>query len=461
MYRVDIPDIFARFLATRDVGLAVKGLDGRYAYANPGYLRLLGTTAATAVQGNQDADLLPPGVAAAFAEAQAKVQSNAGALSFDIPATSPDAAPAALLVTHFPVLDANGELDAIGVVVIPRRASRRQNEEAEQALRSAEKANAELESALRSLQELASTDGLTKAWNRRRFEEALEGETHRAMRFGHPLSLAVVDIDHFKSVNDNFGHPVGDRVLAEFVDCLREGMRKSDSVTRWGGEEFIILMPNTPLAAAQRSAERLRERVEQHQFRGVGALTASFGVAQFVPAESTAEWLRRADDALYRAKKRGRNLVEIDRAKTPAPEVEHVEGNLVRLVWKQRFCCGHPHIDAQHRGLFEDVNALLDAVLSDRPADEVAGLIDRLIDDVTRHFRDEEQVLAQVGYAGREAHAAEHSALLTRARDMASAYAEGALSSGELFSFLAYDLVARHLLGADRAFFASVAARRD
>jgi diguanylate cyclase (GGDEF)-like protein/hemerythrin-like metal-binding protein len=460
MYRVDIPDIFARFLATQDIGLAVKGLDGRYLYANPGYARLLGISADAVVQGRQDEDLLPEPAACALVEAQASVQSNAAAVGVDFPPGSREEAAVPLLVTHFPVLDVQGQLDAIGVVAVPRHAQRLAGDEAEQALRTAEKTNAELESALRSLQELASTDGLTKAWNRRRFEEALEGETHRAVRFGHPLSLAVVDIDHFKSVNDNFGHPVGDRVLAEFVDCLREGMRKSDSVTRWGGEEFIILMPNTPLQAAQRSAERLRERVEQHQFRGVGALTASIGVAQFAPAETTSEWLRRADDALYRAKKRGRNLVETDRSTAAGPESEHIEGNLVRLVWKQRFCSGHPLIDAQHRALFEDANALLDAVLTDRPADEVETLIERLIDDVARHFRDEELVLAQVGFAHCEAHAAEHAALLARARDMAAAYRARALSSGELFHFLAYDLVARHLLGADRAFFPSIAARR-
>jgi diguanylate cyclase (GGDEF)-like protein/hemerythrin-like metal-binding protein len=461
MYRVEIPDIFARFLATQDVGLAVKGLDGRYLYTNPGYARLLGIAADVVVRGSQDEDVLPGPAASMFAQAQAAVQSNSGAAGIELPAAARDEAAAALLVTHFPVLDLQGQLDAIGVVVMPRPVSPQGEEDAQQALRSAERVNAELESALRSLQELASTDGLTKAWNRRRFEEALEGETHRAIRFGHPLSLAVVDIDHFKSVNDQFGHPVGDRVLAEFVDCLREGMRKSDSVTRWGGEEFIILMPNTPLQAARRSAERLRERVEQHQFRGIGALTASIGVAQFAPAETTAAWLRRADDALYRAKKRGRNLVEVARSETSAPETEHVEGALVRLVWKQRFCSGHPLIDAQHRALFEDANALLDAVLADRPADEVEALIERLIEDVSRHFRDEELVLGQVGFAQREAHAAEHAALLNRARDMAAAFRARALSSGELFHFLAYDLVARHLLGSDRAFFSSIAARRD
>jgi diguanylate cyclase (GGDEF)-like protein/hemerythrin-like metal-binding protein len=461
MYQIGIPDIFAGFLATQDIGLAIKGLDGRYLYANPGYGRLLGAQADVTVTGSQDADMLPESMTRAMEEAQRSSEATRVAVNIELQPRAADAGAGAVRVTHFPVFDAEGGLDAVGVLVVPQAGRVQETDEAAQALRSAEQVNAQLASAVRSLQELASTDGLTKAWNRRRFEEALEGETHRAIRFGHPLSLAVIDIDHFKSVNDNFGHPVGDRILAEFADCLREGMRKSDSLTRWGGEEFIILMPNTPLPAAQRSAERLREQVEQCQFRGVGALTASIGVAQFAPTETTAEWLRRADDALYRAKKRGRNLVEVDTSRTGAPEAEHIEGNFVRLVWKQRFCSGHPLIDAQHRVLFEDANHLLEAVLSGRPADEVELLIERLIEDVARHFRDEEQVLSKVGFADREGHAQEHAALLARARSMATDFRAGTLSGGELFQYLAYDLVARHMLGSDRQFFPSIGARRD
>ena len=461
MYQIGIPDIFAGFLATEAIGLAIKGPDGRYLYANPGYGRLLGAPADVTVTGRQDEDMLSESMTRAMEEAQRSSEATRGAVNIALHPGGTDAGASVVLVTHFPVFDPQGAPEAVGVLVVPQAGGAQQTDEAAQALRSAEQVNAQLASAVRSLQELASTDGLTKAWNRRRFEEALEGETHRAIRFGHPLSLAVIDIDHFKSVNDNFGHPVGDRILAEFADCLREGMRKSDSLTRWGGEEFIILMPNTPLPAAQRSAERLREQVEQWQFRGVGALTASMGVAQFAPTETTAEWLRRADDALYRAKKRGRNLVEVDVSHAGAPGAEHIEGNFVRLVWKQRFCSGHPLIDAQHKALFEDANHLLEAVLSDRPGDEVEQLIERLIEDVGRHFRDEEQVLSKVGFAARAGHAQEHAVLLARARSMATDFRAGTLSGGELFQYLAYDLVARHMLGSDRQFFPSIGARRD
>ncbi|NGP54080.1 diguanylate cyclase [Thioalkalivibrio sp. XN8] len=460
MYRLEVPELFALLLRTEDVGLAVKALDGRYVYANPGYARVLGVEDARTVPGQQDVDLLPQPAAAAFDAAQHAVQQEQRAILVEH--ESADAADQAtcFLVTHFPVRDDAGELVAVGVVGLAT-GSRQVPDATRAALRSAEQVNAQLESAVRSLQELASTDGLTGAWNRRRFEEALASETHRAVRFGHPLSLALIDIDHFKGVNDNFGHPTGDRVLAEFADCLRDGMRRSDSLTRWGGEEFIILMPNTPLPAAQRSAERLRERIEQCQFQVVGGLTASIGVAEFAPAESPRDWLRRADDALYRAKKRGRNLVEADLSTASEAPAEHLEGNFVRLVWKPRFASGHALIDAQHRALFEDANQLLEAMLSGRPRDEIGELIDRLIEDIRKHFRDEERILAELGFAACEAHGKEHASLLARALEMADTFRAGKLSTGELFEFLAYDVVARHLLGADRQYFGLLQAPRE
>lgn len=452
MYRFEVPELFAHLLRTEDVGLAVKALDGRYVYGNPGYARALGLADAGSFTGRQDADLLPADLASLFAAAQREVFQAQRASQFEHPLAASAGDEGRFLVTHFPVRDDAGELAAVGVVALATR-DREAQAEAQAALRSAEQANARLMSAVRSLEELASTDGLTGAWNRRRFEEALESETHRAIRFGHPLSLALIDVDHFKGVNDNFGHPAGDRVLAEFAACLREGMRRSDSLTRWGGEEFIILMPNTPLPAARRSAERLREQVEQCQFREVGGLTASIGVAEFAPTESPRDWLRRADDALYRAKKRGRNLVEADLSTASEVPVEYLEGNFVRLVWKPRFGSGHPLIDAQHRNLFEDANHLLEAVLSGRPRDETEALIEQLLEDVRKHFDTEEGILEELGFADLEGHRREHAALLARALDMAATFRAGELSTGELFEFLAYDVVARHLLGADRQYF--------
>ena len=132
------------------------------------------------------------------------------------------------------------------------------------------------------LEQLASTDLLTSSWNRRHFLTAVGAEIHRSTRYGHPISLLLLDIDHFKRVNDTFGHPIGDQVLCEVANRIRATIRVSDSLTRWGGEEFLVLMPNTDLSDAMTLAERIRERIATHAFNRVGTVTASLGVAEYL-----------------------------------------------------------------------------------------------------------------------------------------------------------------------------------
>lgn len=437
--------ILARLLDTEDAAVAVKDVDGRYLFANPGYAQFIGLEAGQIV-GRKDHAVLPAERATSMRIAHETVRDSGNGVQL----TDQDAG---YLLTHFPVVDEAARLVAIGVVAINAAKTLRDFAELEQALESANRANTRLQGEVDSLDRLASTDRLTHAWNRQRFEEAIEGEIHRAVRFGHPVSIAMVDIDHFKQINDTFGHPVGDRVLAEFADCVREMLRRSDSFTRWGGEEFVILMPNTPLGAARLAAERVRAHLEAHRFADVPVVTASFGVAEFAPMESMADLLTRADDAMYRAKEKGRNCVEVDVTPTHDGQlVEHVEGNFVQLSWKPAFESGHPLLDAQHRELFELSNQLLAAVVAGRPKDEVSGFVDELIERVLSHFRDEERVLADAGFEALESHGAAHARLTDRALELADAFRADRLSVGELFEFLAYDVVARHMLGADRQY---------
>jgi diguanylate cyclase (GGDEF)-like protein len=161
---------------------------------------------------------------------------------------------------------------------------------------------------------LARTDALTGLVNRRAFDAALEQEIRRAQRYDEPLSLLMTDIDHFKSVNDRFGHHVGDQVLIDFARTLTAAVRDVDTVGRWGGEEFVILMPGTALEEAAIVAERMRLAVAGAPTRTQGVTcgyTASFGVTAYGEASSTADTLMAsADAALYRAKNGGRNRVE-------------------------------------------------------------------------------------------------------------------------------------------------------
>ncbi len=157
----------------------------------------------------------------------------------------------------------------------------------------------------------AYTDPLTGLRNRRYLDLILERELFRARRYRRPLSLLVLDLDNFKRINDTHGHPVGDRVLRALARCLEEHIRQSDRAVRLGGEEFAILLAETPLAQAVRMASRLRQAVAALRVFPAEGISVSIGVAEARPEDSPLSLLKRADDALYQAKRRGKNRVEV------------------------------------------------------------------------------------------------------------------------------------------------------
>lgn len=161
------------------------------------------------------------------------------------------------------------------------------------------------------LERIASTDQLTNIWNRRHFSNIIQIEIKRAKRYDQTMSLLLFDIDHFKNVNDKYGHQVGDMVLVEFAKILRANIRDVDLLARWGGEEFLILAPHLCLKDAGQLAERLRISIAEHNFKIVYSITVSIGVVEFNLNENLDHWIKKADEALYRAKELGRNRVEL------------------------------------------------------------------------------------------------------------------------------------------------------
>lgn len=161
------------------------------------------------------------------------------------------------------------------------------------------------------LRNFAVTDGLTGVWNRRQGTELLAADL-TARRPGQALSLLMLDIDHFKAINDTFGHQAGDHVLIEIASRLRRSLRGNDMVARWGGEEFIVLLRDCALPDAQRLAEDIRAAIAEVPFGALGSLTVSIGAAEIRASEDLTSWLSRADQALYRAKRAGRNEVVAD-----------------------------------------------------------------------------------------------------------------------------------------------------
>jgi len=159
------------------------------------------------------------------------------------------------------------------------------------------------------LRHLSVTDVLTNAYNRRYFIQKLEEEIERARRAGSKFSLIMLDIDRFKSINDRFGHNAGDLVLKSMAEMIKNRICKIDTLARWGGEEFVLLLPDTPVENAARLAEELRESLSRMDIQGVGRVTASFGVAGYCPGDSVDSLVNKADNMMYEAKAAGRNCV--------------------------------------------------------------------------------------------------------------------------------------------------------
>jgi len=158
---------------------------------------------------------------------------------------------------------------------------------------------------------MAITDGLTGINNRQEFSRLLDKEIERAIRYNTPLTLVMYDLDHFKLVNDRFGHDTGDDVLRTVVKLTNDNIRSTDFHGRWGGEEFLIVCPDTASEAATAISNKLRTIIAAARLSKQLQLTMSFGIATLQPGETAEQLLHRADDALYRAKRNGRNRLEV------------------------------------------------------------------------------------------------------------------------------------------------------
>ena len=181
-----------------------------------------------------------------------------------------------------------------------------------------------LEERSKEFENRANYDALTKIYNRRRFLELLERGIKSSLQLKNELCLVFFDIDHFKQINDTYGHNIGDEVLKGLASLVSATIRHSDIFARWGGEEFLILLESTALENGARTAEKIRKVIMEHEFPAVKQVTCSFGVTSFCPGESGETFISRADSALYRAKESGRNRV-VGIRKKAGEAAEHVE----------------------------------------------------------------------------------------------------------------------------------------
>ena len=219
--------------------------------------------------------------------------------------------------------DLNEVKDMISGLIDDTRRMVAENQVLEEKLQGSASEIRQMRQDMQFLKEESMTDTLTGIPNRRAFDKKLKDQAVEAIDKARPLSLIMIDIDHFKVFNDTYGHQVGDQVLRLVARTLSEGLRPNDLLTRYGGEEFSVIVPAAKLADAERLAEKLRERmaakdiINQTKNEKLGRLSISLGVAQMKPGESLHHFIERADRALYKAKASGRNrvvAVEYDKA---------------------------------------------------------------------------------------------------------------------------------------------------
>ena len=298
-----------------------------------------------------------------------------------------------------------------------------------------------------TLRHLALTDELTGLNNRYFFDRRIDEEIERAERYDSSLSLILFDLDHFKEVNDTWGHDTGDAILIAITDLVRKSIRKPDILARWGGEEFILLATQTNLPGAITLAEKLRQVIGSNRHGDVGPVTASFGVAERISGESYGAWFRRADEALYRAKRSGRNRVVGRSGEDDSPVAQ------IRLEWKKVWECGNLLIDQEHREIIDLANGLLDQSLSDRGSERMSNLFNQLVQHITSHFADEEKILAEINYPEIGQHISRHRNLTRKVVRLNNSYLKAELKPSALFSYIVDDVVIGHLLNDDVLFF--------
>ena len=304
----------------------------------------------------------------------------------------------------------------------------------------------ELQKKNEALKILAVTDELTGLYNRHYIDKTINDIMNSSDNKHQPLTMIVLDLDHFKLVNDQWGHPIGDKVLKQVSELTQSNIRKSDILARFGGEEFVILLQNTTQKGGLIVAEKLRKMMEETTIDPVGVVTGSFGVSERQIYESFKSWYKRADKALYLAKESGRNkVVAFDRLEQPVASVN--------LEWKRDWESGNSDIDEQHQDLVLQGNRLINLSLSQANHEQMMKQLEIVLKTIIDHFYEEEQILIKIGYPDSQKHANIHQGLIEKALNLKNSYLNDELKLSAFFSFIVDDIIVGHMLESDIDYF--------
>lgn len=288
-------------------------------------------------------------------------------------------------------------------------------------------------------------DQFTGIYTREFFNMRIKEAFSEAMRHSEKLSMIYFDLDHFKNVNDTFGHARGDKILLSLVDCVNDIIRKEDIFARWGGDEFILLLPQTGIEGASLLSERIRKNIEQDELIKLHGVTISVGCSEWVYKEYLESWFKRTDKALYVSKNTGKNKVtQSDHTK---------EKHIIRKIdWNKNWNTGNSQIDSEHKALLMRSNEIISGSLSEEKFEETIRNISIMIQEVKQHFDHEIDILKSVDYRDLIQHELIHQKLLKRLNYIYNKASHQQIDTSELFVFLIDVILEAHFLNEDRKY---------
>jgi diguanylate cyclase (GGDEF)-like protein/hemerythrin-like metal-binding protein len=297
------------------------------------------------------------------------------------------------------------------------------------------------------LSSMALKDSLTGLFNRHYLDNQLPNFIAYAEEYKQPLSFILFDLDNFKLINDIYGHDHGDVVLKMTAQSALKSIRKTDIAYRWGGEEFLVILPNTSMEVATEVAEIIRKTVKDDFGGPSGQVSVSLGVSEYSIGDSPNFWFRRIDYALGKAKRTGKDKVVAWSAQTPLPLA------FAKIIWQSSWESGEPTIDRQHQELIELSNVVaMIGITNDNDLSIIKKFV-TIIDHAKKHFVYEESVLERIGYPDIEAHRHEHAALIEKFTYLIERAKNKEITIKDCFDQFAGTLIIGHLLHYDRLFF--------
>ena len=289
-------------------------------------------------------------------------------------------------------------------------------------------------------------DRFTGIYTREYFNFRLKEEVSHVKRRKYPMAMIYFDLDHFKNVNDMHGHSAGDEVLLEVVAVVKSIIRVEDVFSRWGGDEFILLLPNTNLVGAEFVAERIRSEIEALKINEAYGVTTSVGYSQWKLNEYLESWFLRTDKALYVSKNTGKN-------KVTASDHNLEKNILVKVDWEDASNSGCTIIDDEHKAILDRCNVIVESALEASSFDETIRNVEELIREMEQHFEDEIKILKEINYPEVEKHKRIHDELMKKTNAIFNKTIQRDVTAVEFFTFLLETVVEGHFQNEDVKYF--------